>query len=62
MVKHEIFLGHEISKKGIEVDRAKTEVITKLSMPKCVKVLDPSSDTLVFTKDLSRILARLLGP
>ena len=27
MVKHEIVLGHEISKKGIEVDRAKIEVI-----------------------------------
>ena len=37
MVKHEIILGHKISKKGIEVDRAKIEVIAKLPMPKCVK-------------------------
>ena len=37
MVKHRIVLGHEISKKGIEVDRAKIEVIAKLPMPKCVK-------------------------
>ena len=37
MVKHEIVLGHEISKKGIKVDRAKIEVIAKLSMPKYVK-------------------------
>ena len=37
MVKHGIILGHEISKKGIEVDRAKIEVIAKLPMPKCVK-------------------------
>ena len=36
-VRHEIILGHEISKKGIEADRVKIEVITKLSMPKCVK-------------------------
>ena len=42
MVKHEIVLGHEISKKGIEVDRGKIEVITKLPMPKCMKVFDPS--------------------
>ena len=37
MAKHGIVLGHEISKKGIDVDRAKIEVITKLPMPKCVK-------------------------
>ena len=37
MVKHGIVLGHEISKKGIEVDRAKIEAIAKLPMPKCVK-------------------------
>ena len=37
MVRHGIVLGHEISKKGIEVDKAKIEVITKLPMPKCVK-------------------------
>jgi len=37
MVRHGIVLGHEISKKGIEVDRAKIEVITKLPMPKCLK-------------------------
>ena len=39
MVRHGIVLGHEISKKGFEVDRAKIEVIAKLSMPKYV---DPS--------------------
>ena len=37
MVRHEILLGHEISKKGIEVNRAKIEVVAKLTMPKCVK-------------------------
>ena len=37
MVKHGIVLGHEISKKGIEVDKAKIEVIAKLPKPNCVK-------------------------
>ena len=37
MVRHRIVLGHEISKKGIEVERVKIEVIAKLPMPKCVK-------------------------
>jgi len=37
MVRHGIILRHKISKKGIEVDRAKIEFIAKLPMPKCVK-------------------------
>ena len=37
MIKQEIVLGYEISRKGIEVDKAKIYVITKLLMPKCVK-------------------------
>jgi len=37
MVKHEIILGHKISRKGIEVDRVKIDIIAKLSTPKCVK-------------------------
>nr|GEX64362.1 reverse transcriptase domain-containing protein [Tanacetum cinerariifolium] len=37
MVKEGIVLGHKISKKGIEVDRAKIEVISKLPHPTTVK-------------------------
>nr|GFB49390.1 retrovirus-related Pol polyprotein [Tanacetum cinerariifolium] len=33
MVKEGIVLGHKISKKGIEVDKAKIEVISKLHHP-----------------------------
>ena len=57
MVKHGIVLGHEISKKEIEVDRAKIEVIAKLPMPKCVKDIRS-----FLGHALSRILARLLDP
>ena len=32
-----IVLGHEISRRGIEVNKAKTEVIAKLPPPKCIK-------------------------
>nr|GEV11081.1 reverse transcriptase domain-containing protein [Tanacetum cinerariifolium] len=39
MVKDGIVLGHKISKNGIEVDKAKVEVITKLPHPTIVKVL-----------------------
>ena len=37
MVQHGIILGHKISRKGIEVDKAKIEVIAKLPTPECVK-------------------------
>jgi len=37
IVEHGIVLGHEISRKGIEVGKAKIDVITKLPIPKCVK-------------------------
>ena len=30
MVKHGIILGHEVSRRGIEVDKSKVEVIDKL--------------------------------
>ncbi|KAG7585701.1 Integrase catalytic core [Arabidopsis thaliana x Arabidopsis arenosa] len=37
MVKEGIVLGHKISKKGIEVDRAKIEVMVQLQPPRSVK-------------------------
>nr|GEY47111.1 reverse transcriptase domain-containing protein [Tanacetum cinerariifolium] len=39
MVKEGIVFGHKISKEGIEVDKAKVDVITKLPHPTTVKVL-----------------------
>nr|GEU65152.1 reverse transcriptase domain-containing protein [Tanacetum cinerariifolium] len=40
MVKEGIVLGHKISKQGIEVDKAKADVITKLPHPTTVKEKD----------------------
>ncbi|GKD32166.1 hypothetical protein Tco_1242944, partial [Tanacetum coccineum] len=37
MVKEDIVLGHKISKSGIEVDKAKVDVIAKLHHPTFVK-------------------------
>jgi len=37
MVQHEIVSAHEISRKVVEVDKAKIDVITKLPISKCVK-------------------------
>nr|GEW44818.1 reverse transcriptase domain-containing protein [Tanacetum cinerariifolium] len=44
MVKEGIVLGHKISKQGIEVDKAKVDVITKLPHPTTVKVLGQRQD------------------
>ena len=37
MVKQGIVLGHKVSRIGIEVDKSKVEVITKLTEPQCLK-------------------------
>ena len=59
MVQHRIVLGHEISREGIEVDKAKIEVIAKLPTPKYVKdiyfFLGYISFYRRFIKDFSKI-------
>ena len=64
MVRHRIVLGHEISKKGIKVDRTKIEVIATLPMPKCVKdiqsFLRHAGFYRRFIKDFSKIAKPLL--
>ena len=37
MVTQGIVLGHIVSREGIEVDKAKVELISNLPTPKCVK-------------------------
>lgn len=58
--KKGIILGHKISKRGIEVDKAKLEVIEKLSPPVAIKGIKSFSGHVVlykrFIKDLSKIV------
>nr|GEV53738.1 reverse transcriptase domain-containing protein [Tanacetum cinerariifolium] len=67
MVKEGIVLGHKISKNGIEVDKAKVDVITKLPHPTTVKgirsFLDHAGFYRRFIQDFSKItrpMTRLL--
>ena len=68
MAQEGIVLGHLVSKRGIEVDRAKIEVIANLSPPKCVKdirsFLGHAGFYRRFIKDFSKIskpLCKLLA-
>nr|GEU75740.1 reverse transcriptase domain-containing protein [Tanacetum cinerariifolium] len=54
MVKEGIVLGHKISKQGIEVDKAKVDVISKLPHPTTVKVDTKGAENLA-ADHLSRL-------
>ncbi|GJU45800.1 reverse transcriptase domain-containing protein [Tanacetum coccineum] len=55
MVKEGIVLGHKISKSGIEVDRAKVDVIAKLPHPTTVSFLGHAGFYRRFIQDFSKI-------
>jgi hypothetical protein len=59
MVNEGIVLGHKISEKGIEVDRAKVEAIEKIPCPRDVKdirsILGHTGFYRRFIKDFSKI-------
>jgi hypothetical protein len=63
MVNEGIVLGYKISKRGIEIDRAKVKAIKKMPCPRDVKgirsILGHAGFYRRFIKDLSKISKRL---
>ena len=62
MVNQGVVLGHVISSRGIEVDKAKIELISKLPSPTNVKTVRQFLGMQAFKGDSSRIFRRLLSP
>ena len=62
MVKDSIVLGHRISKKGIEVDRAKVEMIERLPPPISVKGVRSFLGHAVFYQRLSKDFSKITHP
>ena len=64
MVNEGIVLGHKISERGIEVDKAKVDAIEKMSCPKDIKgiriFLGHVGFYRIFIKDFSKFLGLLL--
>nr|GEV34068.1 reverse transcriptase domain-containing protein [Tanacetum cinerariifolium] len=62
MVKEGIVLGHKISKKGIEVDKAKVDVITILPYPRIVKGIRSFLGHAYFYRRLIKEFSKIARP
>ena len=62
MVNEGIVLGHKISEKGIEVDKAKIEAIERMPYPRDIKGIRSFLGHAGSIEDLSRTFLRLRDP
>ena len=62
MARQEIVLSHEISRRGIEVDKAKVEVIAKLPPPKSIKDIRSFLGHAGFYRRFIKDFTKSLGP
>ena len=62
MVRQRIVLGHEISTRGIKVDKRKIEVIAKLPPPKSIKDIRSFLGHAGFYRRFIKNFSKMLGP
>ena len=62
MVQKGIVLGHRVSRKGIEVDKAKLEVIDKFSPPTSVKCIKSFREHAGFYKRFIKDFSKIAKP
>nr|GEZ56045.1 reverse transcriptase domain-containing protein [Tanacetum cinerariifolium] len=62
MVKEGIVLGHKISKQGIEVDKAKVDVITKLPHPTTIKGIQSFLGHSIFYRRFTKDFLKIARP
>ncbi|CAN6459133.1 unnamed protein product [Victoria cruziana] len=55
MVREGIVLGHIVSERGIEVDKAKVEMVTKMAPPSCIREVRSFLEHAGFIRGSSRI-------
>jgi len=62
MLKHGIVLGHEISSRGIEVEKSKVEVIAKFPEPKCLEDIRSFLGHAGFYRRFIKEFSKIAGP
>ena len=62
MVRQGIVLSHEISRRGIEVDREKVEVIAKLPPPKNIKDIRSFLEHVGFYRQFIKDFSKIVRP
>ena len=62
MVNEGIVLGHKISERGIEVDKAKVDAIVKMSCPKDIKGIRSFRDHAGFCRRIIKDFSKISRP
>jgi len=62
MVEHEVVLGHVVSSRGLEVDRAKVDIIQSLTYLKCVKDVRSFLGHVGFYRRLIKDFSKIASP